>query len=73
MNKKIVNILNVLRGFLNYGKDYQYAHSFADNFTLLEYLPDKISGAKLYDPGNNSREQELRDFLKKRWKDKYDY
>lgn len=58
---------------LNYGKDYQYAHSFADNFTLLEYLPDKISGTKLYDPGNNSREQEMRDFLKKRWKDKYDY
>ena len=58
---------------LNYGKDYQYAHSFADNFTPLEYLPDKISGAKLYDPGNNSREQEMRDFLKKRWKDKYDY
>ncbi len=58
---------------LNYGNDYLYAHSFTDNFTLLEYLPDIISGTKFYNPGSNSREQEMREFLKKRWKDKYDY
>lgn len=58
---------------LNYGKDYQYAHSYENNFVSMEFLPEKISGEKFYDPGNNPREQELRDFLKKRWKEKYGY
>jgi putative ATPase len=58
---------------LDYGKDYKYAHQYDDNFVDLEYLPEKISGTKLYDPNNNSRENELRAFLKKRWKEKYGY
>jgi putative ATPase len=58
---------------LGYGKDYKYAHSYDDNFVNLEYLPENISGTKLFDPGNNSRENELREFLKKLWKAKYDY
>lgn len=58
---------------LDYGKDYRYAHSYENNFTDLEFLPEKISGLKFYEPGNNAREHELRDYLKKRWKEKYDY
>lgn len=58
---------------LNYGKDYQYAHSFESNFVELEFLPQEISGTKLYEPGNNSREQEQRAYLKKLWKEKYGY
>jgi putative ATPase len=58
---------------LGYGKDYKYAHSYEDNFIDLEFLPDKISGTKLYDPNNNTRENELRAFLKKLWKEKYGY
>lgn len=58
---------------LNYGKDYQYAHSFEDNFVMMEFLPEQLSGSKLYEPGKNAREQELRDFLKHRWKNKYGY
>lgn len=58
---------------LNYGKDYQYAHSFESNFVELEFLPQEISGTKFYEPGNNSREQEQRNYLKKRWKEKYGY
>ena len=58
---------------LGYGKEYKYAHQYEDNFIDLEYLPDKIAGNKLYDPGNNARENELRSFLKKLWKDKYGY
>jgi putative ATPase len=38
-----------------------------------EFLPDKIKGTKFYDPGNNSRENIQRDFLKNNWKDKYGY
>jgi putative ATPase len=58
---------------LNYGKDYQYAHSFAGNFINMEFLPDAISGQRFYEPGNNAREEEMRSFLKKLWKEKYGY
>jgi len=58
---------------LGYGDEYQYTHSFANNFSEQEYLPDAIAATKLYDPGNNSRENATREFLKNRWKDKYGY
>jgi putative ATPase len=58
---------------LGYGKDYQYSHLGEGNFLEQEYLPEKIAGTTLYDPGNNAREEELRKFLKQRWKDKYGY
>ena len=58
---------------LNYGKDYQYAHQYENNFVDLEYLPDEISGTKFFEPSNNARENELRKFLKDRWKEKYNY
>ena len=58
---------------LNYGKDYQYAHSYEGNFVNLEYLPEKITGTRFYEPGNNSREHELRAYLKKLWQEKYNY
>lgn len=57
----------------NYGKGYQYAHDHQGNFVDMEFLPEKISGNKLYDPGNNPREEELRRRLKSFWKDKYGY
>jgi putative ATPase len=58
---------------LNYGKGYQYAHSFENNFANMEFLPDAIRGTKLYEPGNNAREEELRRYLRERWKEKYGY
>ena len=58
---------------MNYGKDYQYSHLGEGNFIEQEYLPEKIAGTKFYDPGNNARENELRKFLKERWKGKYGY
>jgi putative ATPase len=58
---------------LDYGKNYQYAHDYENNFVLQEFLPDKISGQTFYEPGNNVREQEQRAFLRQRWKEKYGY
>jgi putative ATPase len=58
---------------MDYGKGYQYAHDFPGNFADQEFLPDKISGTKLYDPGNNASEARLREFLKNCWKEKYGY
>jgi putative ATPase len=58
---------------LDYGKNYQYAHGFENNFANMEFLPDQIKGMKFYEPGNNARELELRNYLKKLWKEKYGY
>ncbi len=58
---------------LDYGKNYQYSHSFENNFSEQEYLPKEISGNKFYEPGKNAREEELRKFLKNLWKEKYRY
>jgi putative ATPase len=58
---------------MNYGKDYQYAHQFEDNFILQEYLPDKLTGTAFYVPQKNAREEEIRKFLKEKWKTKYGY
>jgi len=58
---------------LGYGDNYKYAHNYDLNFVNQEFLPDDIKNTKLYDPGNNSRENAHREFLKQRWKDKYGY
>jgi putative ATPase len=58
---------------LGYGEEYKYSHSYENNFEAQEYLPNEISETVFYDPGNNSRENSTREFLKNRWKDKYGY
>lgn len=58
---------------LGYGEEYQYSHSYENNFSEQEYLPEEIKNTAFYKPGNNARENELRNFLKNRWKNKYDY
>uniref|UniRef100_UPI004049B04E replication-associated recombination protein A n=1 Tax=Gelidibacter sp. TaxID=2018083 RepID=UPI004049B04E len=58
---------------LGYGDDYQYAHNYENNFALHEFLPEEIKNTKFYKPGNNAKENSLREFLKQRWKDKYGY
>src|SRR5690242_3947691 len=69
----IRNAPTLLMKDLNYGKGYKYSHSYEGNFEEQEYLPKEIEGMKFFEPGNNAREEELRKFLKSRWKDKYGY
>jgi putative ATPase len=56
---------------LDYGKDYAYAHDYDGNFVDMEFMPEQLSGHNLYIPGDNPRENEMKSFLKSRWKDKY--
>lgn len=58
---------------LDYGKGYKYAHDFPGNFVEQEFLPDKIAGKTLYEPGNNASEARQREYLRHCWKDKYGY
>ncbi len=57
---------------LGYGKNYQYSHDYKQSFSGQEYLPEEISGASFYDPGDNAKENSVRDLLKVLWP-KYQY
>jgi len=58
---------------LGYGKEYKYAHSYTGNFITDNFLPDELKGTIFYNPGNNSKEEELRKKLAGMWKDIYKY
>jgi len=58
---------------MDYGKGYQYAHQFTGNFVTEEFMPDKVAGTTLYEPGNNPSEARIREYLKHCWKEKYGY
>ncbi|MEI8224869.1 MAG: replication-associated recombination protein A [Bacteroidota bacterium] len=58
---------------LGYGKEYKYAHSYSGNFVPDNFLPDELKGTVFYDPGVNSKEEEIRKKLSVMWKDIYNY
>ena len=58
---------------LDYGKNYQYAHNYENNFVDMEFLPEEIANTKFFDPSKNPPEERIRQFLKANWKEKYDY
>lgn len=58
---------------IGYGQNYKYAHDFEGNFAFMEFLPDEIKGMVFYKPGKNAREEEMRRYLRERWKEKYGY
>lgn len=58
---------------LGYGEEYKYAHDYDSNFVEQEFLPDEIKNTPIYQPQNNPRENQTKEFLKNRWKGKYGY
>lgn len=58
---------------LGYGDEYKYSHDYENNFIEQEFLPSEISGTTLFNPSENVREKELKEYLKIRWKNKYNY
>jgi putative ATPase len=58
---------------IGYGKEYKYAHSYDGNFVADQFLPDAMKERQFYQPGSNSRENEIRKNLKNNWKDKKQY
>lgn len=58
---------------LGYGDEYKYAHDYSNHFIEQEFLPNELSGTAFYNPSEYSRERDLKQFLKERWKDKYGY
>lgn len=58
---------------LGFGREYQYAHDYESNFVAHEFLPEAIKGTSFFHPGNNQRENAMRDHLKKLWREKYNF
>ena len=58
---------------IGYGADYKYAHSYEQNFVSQEFLPEAIKGKKIYEPGANAKEKELRLKMRELWNKKYGY
>lgn len=58
---------------IGYGKGYKYAHSYEGNFVQESFLPEELKGTKLYEPGKNAKEEEIRKRMKYYWQDWYDY
>ncbi|TFF40235.1 replication-associated recombination protein A [Mucilaginibacter psychrotolerans] len=58
---------------IGYGKNYKYAHSYEGNFADLDFLPDAIRGTKIYEPGNNAKENESKEKMRKLWGSRYNY
>ncbi|MCB9425572.1 MAG: replication-associated recombination protein A [Flavobacteriales bacterium] len=58
---------------LGYGKEYMYSHNYPGNFVEQDYMPDEIKGSRLFEPGDNAREKEIKENLKKKWGNTYDY
>lgn len=46
---------------LDYGKDYKYAHDYADAYVSQEYLPDKLLGQKFYYPKDSGHEKTIKE------------
>ncbi|MEO9966334.1 MAG: replication-associated recombination protein A [Reichenbachiella sp.] len=58
---------------IGYGQGYQYAHDHTGNFVDFEFMPEEVKGHKLFEPGKNPREEDMRKKLKAQWKEKYGY
>ncbi len=58
---------------IGYGKNYQYSHNHEGNFAQQNFLPDELKGHKLYEPGQNAREAEIRRSLQAWWGEWYGY
>lgn len=58
---------------LDYGKNYRYAHDFEGNFVEQQFLPDAIKNQVIYQPANNPKENQIRAWLKERWRSIFKY
>ena len=67
----IRNAPNKMMKDMGYGKGYQYSHSYENNFSIQEFLPEEIKGTNFVQMGNNKRELELKAMLEKLWNNKY--
>lgn len=52
---------------LGYSDGYRYAHDYPGHFVDLEFLPEKLSGTRFYEPQPNRHEDTLKAYLLSCW------
>ncbi len=52
---------------LGYSDGYKYAHDYPGHFADLEFMPEKLSGTRLYEPADNKKEQEIASRMDRLW------
>lgn len=55
---------------MDYGKDYQYPHSYPNHFVDANYFPNGETQT-FYQPSNQGQEEWIQNRLKSLWKDRY--
>ncbi len=58
---------------MGYGASYKYAHNYENNFADQDFLPEKLRGTLVYQPSNNSKEKNIKDWLLQLWGKRYKY
>ena len=58
---------------MGHGLKYQYPHDHPNHFLEEGYLPKELEGTRFYEPGDNPKENTIRQWLKKLWGKKYGY
>jgi putative ATPase len=53
---------------LGYGRDYKYAHDYAEHVVAQQHLPDKLQGRRYYQPTDSGEEHLIKERLA-RWRD----
>ncbi|MCI9489556.1 replication-associated recombination protein A [Lachnospiraceae bacterium 48-42] len=51
-------------GKLGHGAGYKYAHDYPNHYVQQQYLPEEIRGEVFYEPGDNGKEKEIKEWLK---------
>ena len=54
---------------LGYGKDYKYAHNYADSIVAQEHLRKELVGRKYYSPSESGKGKEIQERMA-RWEQK---
>lgn len=52
---------------LGYADGYKYAHDWPGHFVDLEFMPEGLSGTRLYEPADNRKEAEIKARLDSQW------
>lgn len=58
---------------LDYGKNYKYSHDYEGNFVKQQFMPDDVSGKKLFEPQANVAEEKIKQKLREQWGNEYGY
>lgn len=48
---------------LGHGIGYKYAHDYPNHYVKQQYMPEEIEGTVFYEPGDNGKEKEIKEWL----------